>query len=488
MMFDLPFDLPAGWEVKTVEQLIGDGVIEKPLDGNHGGIHPKASDYVETGVPFVMASDLDAGRVDFNNCKFISSEQAAKLRKGFSKAGDILISHKATIGRTAIVQESEYDFIMLTPQVTYYRVKNPAKLNNVYLKAYFDSSFFKSILNLWAGAGSTRAYLGITGQLKLPVILPPIDCQGSIANQVGLLNEKIELNRQTNQTLEHIAQALFKSWFVDFEPTRAKIAAKQAGQDPERAAMATISGKTVAELDQLDAAQLAQLKMTAALFPSGLFESELGEVPEGWSPVEAKDQIDVLRGFSYKGKGLCSEGEGVPMHNLNSVLEGGGYKYAGLKFYNLEYKEKFKTKKGDVVVANTEQGHNHLLIGYGTMIPSFYGEGFFSHHLYRVRPKESANITPEFLQQLFKFGGFVRQVQGFTNGTTVNMLPIAGLEMPKFVCPPKPLAELFSSQCNSILAKAESNYLECLDLEKIRDTLLPKLLSGELSPTQAEVA
>ena len=121
-MFDLPFELPDGWELKTVEQLIKDEIIEKPLDGNHGGIHPKSSDYVEEGVPFVMASDLDAGRVNFNACKFITEEQAATLRKGFSKAGDVLISHKATIGRTAIVQDSEHGFIMLTPQVTYYRV------------------------------------------------------------------------------------------------------------------------------------------------------------------------------------------------------------------------------------------------------------------------------------------------------------------------------------------------------------------------------
>ncbi|NMU82232.1 restriction endonuclease subunit S, partial [Vibrio parahaemolyticus] len=88
--------------------------------------------------------------------------------------------------------------------------------------------------------------------------------------------------------------------------------------------------------------------------------------PEGWSVEEAKSQLDVLRGFSYKGKGLVgSLDEGVPMHNLNSVLEGGGYKYAGLKFYSEEFKEKFAIQEGDVLVANTEQGHNHLLIGYG---------------------------------------------------------------------------------------------------------------------------
>jgi len=111
-MFDLPFDLPDGWELKTVEQLIDEEVIEKPLDGNHGGTHPKSSDYVESGIPFVMASDLENGRVNFADCKFITEEQASSLRKGFSKIGDVLLSHKATIGRTAIVQENKHDYLI----------------------------------------------------------------------------------------------------------------------------------------------------------------------------------------------------------------------------------------------------------------------------------------------------------------------------------------------------------------------------------------
>ena len=94
------------WSEFTVSDLVKEGVIEKPLDGNHGGIHPKSSDYVSEGIPFVMASDMIGGRVDTKNCKFISKEQAETLRKGFAKEGDVLLSHKATIGRTAIVEET----------------------------------------------------------------------------------------------------------------------------------------------------------------------------------------------------------------------------------------------------------------------------------------------------------------------------------------------------------------------------------------------
>ena len=97
----------------TVQELVDLQIIEKPLDGNHGSIHPTSKDYVEDGIPFIMASDLSNGLVNFSSCKFITEKQANTLRKGFSIAGDILLSHKATIGRTATVQENKYPFLCI---------------------------------------------------------------------------------------------------------------------------------------------------------------------------------------------------------------------------------------------------------------------------------------------------------------------------------------------------------------------------------------
>ena len=107
------------------------GMIEPPMDGNHGSNHPKAAEYVSKGIPFIMANDLVNGKIDYHNCAFITEERATALRKGFAKPGDVLLTHKATIGRTAIVS-SEYDTIVLTPQVTYYRVIKD--INRRYLK------------------------------------------------------------------------------------------------------------------------------------------------------------------------------------------------------------------------------------------------------------------------------------------------------------------------------------------------------------------
>jgi type I restriction enzyme S subunit len=104
--------IPEEWIATSVGQIVTDGLIEKPLDGNHGAIHPKSGDFVDSGIPFVMANNIQDGRVDLLNCSFIKKTQADSLRKGFSRPGDVLLTHKATIGNTAIVGDIPFPYIM----------------------------------------------------------------------------------------------------------------------------------------------------------------------------------------------------------------------------------------------------------------------------------------------------------------------------------------------------------------------------------------
>ena len=196
----------------TVEELVQKNMLEKPLDGNHGNKHPKSSDYTEQGIPFIMVSDISNGRINYNTCKFISKKQRDTLDKGFSKEGDVLLSHKATIGITCIV-DNEYPEIVITPQLTYFRVKKD--INNYYLKYYFDSPYFQHILKNWATSGSTRAYLGITAQLKLPILLPDIIIQNKIATMLQTIDRKIELNNQINDNLYNQAVAIYNESFKE---------------------------------------------------------------------------------------------------------------------------------------------------------------------------------------------------------------------------------------------------------------------------------
>lgn len=196
------------WTTYTVQELIDKEMLEPPMDGNHGEIHPKTTDYVKSGVPFIMANNLINGKVDYSNCAFITNKQASTLKKGFAHSGDVLLTHKATIGRTALVG-TEYDTIILTPQVTYYRVKRG--ISNLYLKYYFDSNEFQQTLANWAGSGSTRAYLGITAQRKLPVVLPPLEIQTKIAEFGRILDDKIELNNKVNENLYEQMLSIFNN-------------------------------------------------------------------------------------------------------------------------------------------------------------------------------------------------------------------------------------------------------------------------------------
>ena len=179
------------WTKYSVNDLVSKGLLDAPIDGNHGEIHPKASDYVQSGVPFIMANNLISGYVDYENCAYITSNQANSLRKGFAHPGDVLLTHKATIGRTAIVSD-KYPITILTPQVTYYRTNG--YLYNGFLRYYFETPEFKTTLASWSGAGSTRAYIGITKQLELPISIPNEEIMTNIKKYIS----SIENIRQAN--------------------------------------------------------------------------------------------------------------------------------------------------------------------------------------------------------------------------------------------------------------------------------------------------
>jgi len=176
-----------GWLTKRVSELVADKLILKPFDGNHGEIHPVAADYTDFGVPFIMASDLKDGVVDLINSKFLPKSITDKLRVGFAKNNDILITHKGTIGRVAKLI-TDMDYVMLTPQVTSYRVINEDILSRDFLFHYFQSNFLQDQLYEMAKGGSTRAYAGITKQNSLIIKVPPI----SIQNELIYIFEKME--------------------------------------------------------------------------------------------------------------------------------------------------------------------------------------------------------------------------------------------------------------------------------------------------------
>jgi type I restriction enzyme S subunit len=307
---------------------------------------------------------------------------------------------------------------------------------------------------------SGRQRVPTTALSHLEVTIPPFDEQRAIASVLGALDDKIELNRRRNRTLEALARTVFQSWFVDFDPVRAKAA-----------------GRTPAGLSPA----------LAALFPASFNDSPLGPIPKGWGVTSLGEQVTATKGLSYKGEFLCEPGEGLPMHNLNSVYEGGGYKNEGLKWYRGEYRPGHLLEPGDVIVSNTEQGFDYLLIGFAAIVPERYGpRGLFSHHIYRIRPRPTSYLPAWFSYLLLRTPRFHEVVAGHSNGTTVNMLPLDGLQKPRFVLPPDGIVKRFGKLFLPTQQQLHSLHDESVTLAALRDALLPKLLSGELRVPDVE--
>ncbi len=438
--------------VKSVEDLCADGVLFSPMDGNHGGIHPKATDYVPTGIPFIMASDLINGQIDTKNCAFITPDQANRLRKGFSIKGDVLLTHKATIGRSAIVGNIDVPFIMLTPQVTYYRVKNPSILSNRYLYYYFNSKGFLDLFNQWSGAGSTRAYLGITGQKKLPVVVPPIEWQHHISEILGSLDDKIELNRQMNETLEAMAQAIFRDWFVDFGPTRRKL---EGATDP-----IIIMGGLVQDSGQAQA--------LADLFPAMFRDNGL---PENWKEKQVGDVTVLLkRGLapSYSDNGIlvinqkCIRNKAV---NLAAARRHDAAKRPAKDRLLEEY---------DVVVNSTGVG----TLGRVATVRGLKEAATADSHVTICRANTSE--VSKLILSLFMEGqeAFIETMGHGSTGQTE--LSPASLSAMVFPVAPEPVQLAFDNLVMPLRDLVTSNSEHSLTLAETRDLLLPKLISGEI--------
>ncbi len=414
----------------TVEELIEKNMLYKPLDGNHGNIHPKSKDFVNTGVPFIMANDIKDGKIDYFNCKYITKDLSNTLKKGFSKPGDVLLTHKGTIGRTTIV-DNDYECVVLTPQVTYYRVKSG--IDNKYLKYYFDSQFFQSTLYNRASAGSTRAYLGITQQRKLPIMLPPLETQEKIANILSALDDKIENNKRTAEKLEEVAQTLFKQWFVDFNfPNEDGKSYKDNG------------GKMV--------------------------QSELGEIPKGW-------EVGKL---SHFGNIVCGK---TPSKNKAEYY---GDEVDFIKIPDMHNNIFVLNTVDNLSSVGSESQKNKLLPPLSILTSCIATVGVVSLNINKAHTNQQINSIIPFKDEYRYYLYFSLKNNkntlinmGSAGSTTLNVNTTSFSNL-KITTPNKEILKKYSVKANKIFGKVINIYYENEKLISLRDTLLPKLMSGEI--------
>ncbi|ENU36617.1 hypothetical protein F988_01250 [Acinetobacter parvus DSM 16617 = CIP 108168] len=381
------------------------------------------------------------------------------------KTGDLLFARQSLVregaGQCSIFLNDQEE-VCFESHLIRCRLKQDIA-NPTFYFYFFSSCLGKKIINTIVEQGAGAAGIRGSDLAKLIVPKPSIVIQERIAKILSDLDDKIHLNNQINQTLESIAQAIFKSWFIDFEPVRAKIAAKQEGSDPELAAMCAISGKSEAELDQLTKEDFAELQATAALFPDELVESELGEVPRGWELQQLKD---IAKYSSNK----------ILLNDLN--LEN----YISTE--NMLPEKKGIEKASSLPKANSVPAFRQGNILVSNIRPYFkkiwfsFFDGGHSNDVLNFDVLEKG--TEEYLYNLIYQDSFFDRMMASSKGSKMPRGDKKAIMDFQIVTSSVALRKLYSEKVRKFYSKQNSIKIENQILINLRDALLPKLLSGEL--------
>ena len=469
----MSIDFPKNWKQVVLEDAL-DALID------YRGKTPKK---VDKGIPLITAKVVKSGRI-LPMDEFIADEDYESwMVRGIPQVSDIVVTTEAPLGEVAQIKNAN---VALAQRIVTLRGKVDF-LENDFLLFLMQSDFVQNQLEARA-TGSTVKGIKQSELRKIILPIPPIAEQKCIGKILSDLDDKIHLNNQINQTLESMAQALFKSWFIDFEPVRAKIAAKQNGKDHELAAMCVISGKSEVELHQMSEDDFAELQAIAALFPDALVDSELGEVPKGWEILDIDKTTSLIidhRGKTPKKLGSDWSDTGITVLSAKHIKDGYIVNREQLRFVDTELYNKWmkeELEEGDI-----------LLTSEGPMGEMYYlasDEKYcLSQRLYALRANTDL-ISSAFLYFWLLSPYAKSDMNGRATGTTVVGIRQSELRKVKVLTPPKNICDLFNEKVKANLKQIALNNNKSVDLAHIRDILLPKLLSGEIdvSDFQGEVA
>mgnify|MGYP000991154599 CR=1 FL=1 len=450
--------------------------LEKLCDFQNGFAF-KNSDYVDssenTNEVFRMGYiNRGGGFKEDTTPVFVPKNYPKNLDKFILKPNDITIAmtdmknSMALLGYCARI--SHNNRFVLNQRVGRIRVVRNDILDPIYLYYYLNSS--KQIDYLRANANSgVQVNLGTDTIKKSILKIPSIEKQREIANILFALDQKIELNTQINQTLEQIAQALFKSWFVDFDPVRAKVQALSDGlslEQAELAAMQAISGKTPEELTALSQTQperYAELSETAKAFPCEMVEVDGVEVPKGWE-VKALDEIaNYQNGLALQKFRPEDDEPFLPVVKITQLRQG----YA-------DGEEKAKSSiKPECIIDNGDV----IFSWSGSLLVDIWcgGKAALNQHLFKVTSKR----YPKWFYYFYtKYHLAEFQRIAYDKAVTMGHIKREHLSAAKCIVPNDEL--LANKSLENILEKIIFNRLENFNLQNTRDLLLPKLLNGEI--------
>lgn len=413
------------WTREPLEQCIAELI-------DYRGKTPKKTTF---GIPLITAKVVKNGRIETPD-EFISEDDYEPwMRRGIPEAGDVLITTEAPLGEVAQLGNER---VALAQRLIALRGK-AGVLDNTFLKFLLQSDDLQVQLRARA-SGSTVSGIKQSELRKVGITLPPFSEQRAIAHILGTLDDKIELNRRRNQTLEAMARALFKDWFVEFGPVRAKM----EGQKPY----------LPADLWQL--------------FPDRLDDEDK---PEGWSERALDEIADFLNGLALQKFPATDPGDSLPVIKIAELRNGVSAKSDRA---SREVPAKYIIKDGDF-----------LFSWSGSLLAKFWaeGEGALNQHLFKVT---SERYPMWFVSHWVHHHLEEFQAIAASKATTMGHIQRGHIKAAMTLCPPENVLERLGVVMAPLIEQSIHNELESRSLAQLRDTLLPKLISGELRIADAE--
>jgi type I restriction enzyme, S subunit len=434
------------WPNFTVAELQAEGVLLVE-DGNHGEYRPRPTEFVEGGTAFIRAADMADGRVLFSQAGGINDIALARVRKGIGKPGDILFSHKGTVGKLARVPLDAPPFVC-SPQTTFWRVLDESRLRRDYLYAFMRSKAF--VDQWWVRKGETDMadYVSLTAQRQLRVTVPPIEMQSRIAWPLAAMDDLIDNNGRRIEVLEQMARSIYREWFVRL---------RWPGHE--------------------DAA---------------VVESALGRIPDGWdvrrvAELASPERNAVAAGpFGSKlGRADYVDGAGVPVIRGVNLRVGGGFDEADFAFVSERKAHELRSslaRRGDIVI--TQRG----TLGQVGMIPR--SSRFERYVLSQSQMKLTVDPTicaPLFVYSQLRMPETTTRfvAQAMSSGVPhVNLTLLRGFEL---LIPPLPLQRRFGDIVEPLERQTWLAREQADRLTRLRNLLVPKLVTGQIDVAQLDL-
>lgn len=385
------------------------------------------------GPVFLGISNLNNGRLDLSDIEHLSEEDFVTwTRRVTPQPDDVVFSYETRLGEAAIIPDGPR--CCLGRRMALMR-PDRHKVEPRFLLYAFLGPCFQEVIRSRTIHGSTVDRIPLIDFQRFPIRVPDLPSQRAIAHILGTLDDKIELNGRMNQTLEEIARALFRSWFVDFDPVHAKA----AGRNPEG----------------MDAE-------TAALFPDVFVDSEFGEIPEGWEVCDVYTVADVVYGAPFKSVLFNEDGVGKPLIRIRDLAT-----HDPGVFTTEEHPRGYVVQPGDLIVGMDGEFRAHLWRG---------SPGWLNQRLCCFKPK--AEVPRAFVH--YSIERLLDFYERAKTGTTVIHLGKSDIDTFRVLVPPEPILRSFGQVVEPMDARVVITAQESRTLAALRNTLLPKLLSGEL--------